>query len=281
NRQTRASFSSESTVSLQSPNLRDRGKSLFLCLASIVITVVCFSSPSAQTSSRGWEWQNPLPQGNAISAIRFAGDKLHGWAVGADGVILYTNDGGFRWEHQPTRLVNALNGLYVFDRQHAFAVGARGLVVETRNAGDKWLEVATPTKDHLYAITFAADNAARGWAVGTYGCILATTNGGATWTIQKTPTRAHLYSVSFTNKNLGVAVGDRGTVLRTSDGGKHWKEVVRLGNLPFTGVALISEKRAIAVGYGGRIITSEDGGTVWEPVDSLVSDDLLAVCFID
>ncbi|HYW71382.1 MAG TPA: YCF48-related protein, partial [Pyrinomonadaceae bacterium] len=85
-----------------------------------------------QSRGRGWEWQNPLPQGNAISAIRFAGDQLHGWAIGADGVILYTTDGGFRWETQPTRLVNALNGLYVFDRQHVFAVGARGLILETR-----------------------------------------------------------------------------------------------------------------------------------------------------
>ena len=94
------------------------------CLAAIIAFSVC-AVVRMQTAGRGWEWQNPLPQGNAISAIRFAGDKLHGWAVGADGVILYTSDGGFRWETQPTRLVNALNGLYVFDRQHVFVVGAR------------------------------------------------------------------------------------------------------------------------------------------------------------
>ncbi|HSQ23760.1 MAG TPA: YCF48-related protein, partial [Pyrinomonadaceae bacterium] len=204
------------------------------CLAALLAAVLSLST-GAQVAERGWEWQNPKPQGNAISAIRFAGDKLHGWAVGADGLILYTTDGGFRWEHQPTRLVNALNGLYVFDRQHAFAVGARGLVITTRNAGEKWIEAKTPTKDHLNSITFAPDNPARGWAVGTYGCILATIDGGANWVTQKSPTQAHLYSVSFFNRYVGLAVGDRGTVVRTNDGGRHWKEVVRMGLLPFTG----------------------------------------------
>jgi len=96
-------------------------------LAAILFAIVCFGTAAgtfAQTSNRGWEWQNPLPQGNAISAIRFASDKLHGWAVGADGVILYTANGGFRWESQQTRLVAALNGLYVLDRQRALVVGA-------------------------------------------------------------------------------------------------------------------------------------------------------------
>ena len=69
-----------------------------LCLG-VVTPVVA----PAQTSDRGWEWQNPLPQGNAISAIRFAKDKRHGWAVGADGVILYTTDGGFSWTSQRSR----------------------------------------------------------------------------------------------------------------------------------------------------------------------------------
>ena len=150
------------------------------CLAAIIVASVC-AVVRTQTAGRGWEWQNPLPQGNAISAIRFAGDKLHGWAVGADGVILYTADGGFRWENQPTRLINALNGLYVFDRQHAFAVGARGLILETRNGGEKWIEIKTPAKDHLYSITFAADDRRHGWAVGTYGCIVTTSDGGASW----------------------------------------------------------------------------------------------------
>src|SRR5207253_7337149 len=104
------------------------------CLAAIIAVSVC-AVVRTQTAGRGWEWQNPLPQGNAISAIRFAKDQRHGWAVGADGVILYTADGGFRWVAQHTRSVAGLNGLYVFDRLRAFAVGARGTGLKTANGG--------------------------------------------------------------------------------------------------------------------------------------------------
>jgi photosystem II stability/assembly factor-like uncharacterized protein len=61
--------------------------------------VVFVALASGQT--RGWLWQNPLPQGNAINAVRFAADKRHGWAVGSNGTILRTEDGGFSWEAQP------------------------------------------------------------------------------------------------------------------------------------------------------------------------------------
>ena len=43
-----------------------------------------------QPQPSGWEWQNPLPQGNTINSVRFAADKRHGWAVGSDGAILRT-----------------------------------------------------------------------------------------------------------------------------------------------------------------------------------------------
>src|SRR6266404_1410952 len=121
-------------------------------LVAVVTLILLAGATSifAQTADRGWEWQNPRPQGNAISAIRFASDKLHGWAVGADGVILYTADGGFQWESQQTRLVAALNGLYVLDRQRALVVGAPGVVLTPRHAGARWIAVPTPTKDHLY-----------------------------------------------------------------------------------------------------------------------------------
>ena len=116
-----------------------RSKSTKLILTCLIVTV-CFGVAAGQSVDRGWEWQNPLPQGNAIAAIRFAKDQRHGWAVGADGVILYTTDGGFSWASQRTRVVATLNGLCVFDRRRAIAVGARGTVLRTLNGGKRWTQ---------------------------------------------------------------------------------------------------------------------------------------------
>src|SRR5437764_12577071 len=146
-----------------------RARAWLVCLACVA---ACACVVAAQQTERAWVWQNPLPQGNAIYAVRFASDKRTGWAVGADGVILHTTDGGFRWEEQHAETPVPLYGLYVKDAKTAVAVGARGLVLTTVNGGRRWLVHETNAgKDganHLYSVSFTSD-ALRGWAVGSYG----------------------------------------------------------------------------------------------------------------
>src|SRR3712207_2511147 len=93
---------------------------------------------TAAAQMRGWLWQNPLPQGNALNTIRFAEDGQRGWAVGADGVILRTDNGGFTWEQQTSPAVATLYGLFVEDRERAVVVGARGVVLRTDDGGREW-----------------------------------------------------------------------------------------------------------------------------------------------
>src|SRR5687768_15077537 len=185
---------------------------------ALFLLLTTFSTvATAQSPARTWQWQNPLPQGNAINAIRFAPDKKHGWAIGSDGAILRTKNGGFEWEPQTSPALTTLNGLYVKDKDRAVVVGARGLILLTTNGGDKWLAKPSGSKDHLYGVTFAPEENSHGWAVGSYGRVLATTDGGLTWRTQNTPLRSHLFCVSFADKDRGVAVGDRGALIVTQD----------------------------------------------------------------
>src|SRR3712207_5275033 len=85
------------------------------CLFWLAIVGVCAFDALAQ--SRGWLWQNPLPQGNALYSVRFAADKKHGWAIGGDGVILRTEDGGYVWEEQKSTVATTLYGLFVKDKK--------------------------------------------------------------------------------------------------------------------------------------------------------------------
>ena len=172
-----------------------------------------------QPQPSGWEWQNPRPQGNTINAVRFAADQKHGWAVGSDGAILRTRNGGFQWEPQLSPTITTLYGLYVRDKSRAVISGAGGLIMTTANGGSTWVTRATGTKDHLFALTFAPGDPMHGWAAGTFGALLATTDGGVTWNRQATKTSAHLFSVAFFDAKLGIAVGSRGTLLVTNNGG--------------------------------------------------------------
>src|SRR5215213_2667449 len=134
-----------------------RVRAWLLCLACAAVCAA--GAGAAAQAERAWAWQNPLPQGNAIHAVRFAADKRTGWAVGADGVILHTADGGFRWEEQYAQTPVPLYGLYVKDAKTAVAVGARGLVLTTSNGGSRWVTHETAAKgesaNHLYSVSFA------------------------------------------------------------------------------------------------------------------------------
>jgi photosystem II stability/assembly factor-like uncharacterized protein len=158
-----------------------------------------------------WQWQNPLPQGNALNSIKFANDKRHGWTIGSDGSILHTSNGGFSWEPQMSPASTTLFGLYVYDRARAVISGAGGVILTTKNGGEKWVQRQTGTKDHLFAVTFAPQDPLRGWAAGTFGSMIATTDGGLTGRAQKTKTSAHLYAVSYIYDMNGNAVRTLGT----------------------------------------------------------------------
>src|SRR3712207_2523593 len=110
-----------------------------LCLACALVCAAALTAAAQGGAQRPWEWQNPLPQGNAIYAVRFAADKKTGWAVGADGVVLRATDGGDRWEEQHSGVAAPLYGLFVKDAKTAVAVGARGQVLTTDNGGRRWV----------------------------------------------------------------------------------------------------------------------------------------------
>ena len=134
-----------------------------------VLLVICPLAGQAQDPDRGWQWQNPLPQGNSINAIRFAPNKRHGWAVGSNGVVLTTSNGGFEWQEQLSPTNTTLYGMYVKDRSRVVVTGARGVVMTTSNGGSKWVLRKTNIRDHLFAVTFAPQDPLKGWAVGTFG----------------------------------------------------------------------------------------------------------------
>ena len=76
----------------------------------------------AQESPGWWRWMNPRPQGNPLYAIQFR-DERAGIAIGRDGVILRTNNGGTDWESVRTPLRTPLYGLALMGRKMTRGVG--------------------------------------------------------------------------------------------------------------------------------------------------------------
>src|SRR4051812_33425712 len=114
-----------------------------------ILCVLCGSMFAQKRSALGWAWQNPLPQGNPLFSINFAKDKNTGFAVGADGTILRTDNGGFNWRSQMSPVNTIFSSVYVKDSLNAVAVGARGVILQTTDGGKNWVQRVTEAKDHL------------------------------------------------------------------------------------------------------------------------------------
>jgi hypothetical protein len=131
----------------------------------------------------------------ALRAVRFV-DKNEGWAVGDQGVIWHTIDGGKTWERQPSGTRASLRAVQFLTPYTGFVVGR----VELPNAA------------------------------GSQGVVLATTDGGATWREVTSTLLPGLNAVQFFDETRGVVAGS-GTdsyptgAFMTADGGRTWKPI--------------------------------------------------------
>ena len=190
---------------------------LALCLG---VTLVCGGMAFAQ---EGWYWQNPLPQGNTLTAVSFT-DANTGTAVGRGGTILHTTNGGATWVSQSSGTTEYLLGVSFTDANTGTVVGAKHFggpftltILRTTDGGATWVSQSSGTTGWLEDVSFTDTNT--GTAVGSGGTILRTTDGGATWVSQSSGTTLWLNGVSFTDTNTGTVVGSGGTILRTTTGG--------------------------------------------------------------
>jgi photosystem II stability/assembly factor-like uncharacterized protein len=116
-----------------------------------------------------------------LYAVTFQDDGQRGWAVGTDGTILSTRDGGHTWQTQSSGSKSRLFAVtFSSDGQRGWAVGSEGTILSTRDGGDTWEAQWGGTNSELHAVTFT-DDGQRGWAVGDDGRILITRDGGRTW----------------------------------------------------------------------------------------------------
>jgi photosystem II stability/assembly factor-like uncharacterized protein len=107
--------------------------------------------------------------GRRLNAVWFATHE-RGWAVGGEGVIIATNDGGRTWRPQTSGVGDDLYDVKFFDESEGWAVGRGGTMLHTNDGGRTWTDarrVTTHALERLYTI------GRRAWAVGFGGTVVA------------------------------------------------------------------------------------------------------------
>jgi photosystem II stability/assembly factor-like uncharacterized protein len=192
-------------------------------------------------------------------------DAARGWAVGKNGGILATTNGGASWRPQVapfTERPPQLQDVAFTDASRGWAVGVQGTVLVTTDGGATWrVQVAPGAHPDLKAVAFP--DPAYGIAVGDKG---QTVNYYEyRWARQVSGTTVNLNGVSFVDATHGWAVGVQGTVRATDDGGRTWKPMDAKTNDGLLGVSFSSTRNG-AIVSAGEAWTTDDGGGRWSDI---------------
>lgn len=126
-----------------------------------------------KTMDGGTTWQLQDVRGDLFRSI-YCVDEQHVWAVGYNGTIIHTGDGGAHWEHQRNGdniLLKKyrLRAVAFKDINVGYAAGDKGLILKTTDGGAHWSEFKQLTDKDLKCMTIHPDGSL--WVAGADGVV--------------------------------------------------------------------------------------------------------------
>lgn len=241
-----------------------------------VFTLIVLSS---MLSYAGWE----KLKSNTTEWLTdvFFVDESYGFAVGTNGAILKTIDGGNNWISNSIDRNEWLTSIYFLSKDKGFIVGTNAIVISTTNGGSSWQYSYLPYNLNFSEIFFIDEMT--GWIVGGTadedGIILKTTDGGNSWVPLLTGFFSSLSGVKFKSNDLGYAVARNGTFLRTTNGGTSWSSEV-ITSYVLQDVELVNNDIWVT-GDHGTLMKSTDDGQTWIVLPKKSEDHLYKAVFFD
>ena len=241
----------------------------------------------------------PQPRTNDLSSVCLV-NATTGWAVGSEGAMMKTVNGGATWTSQKSDTANRLLSVAFTDTSHGWAVGDAGSILVTSDGGRHWTTQHSGTGLQLNSVAFT--DRSHGWAVGERGVILATTDGGRHWKVQRRPDYGiddrSVLSVSFTDSKHGRAIEQimhdgwdyySCGMLVTADGGAHWTTqdvdlYQWLNAATFTDASHGWGVGCSSVLFSAPLFTiwsTVNGGSTWTSSTTGPAQDLNSVSFAD
>ncbi|MBO3273931.1 WD40/YVTN/BNR-like repeat-containing protein [Pseudomonas schmalbachii] len=215
--------------------------------------------------------QAQVPVDLLLTAVHFV-DEHNGWAVGHDGVILHSGDGGQSW-------IKQLDGVAINALMLKWAEAEVARLEAASDADDEALDNALFALDDARAGAASGPsrplldvwfrNAREGWAVGAYGMIVHTADGGQSWEYLSSldnPERLHLNAVLGLADGSLLVAGEGGRLYRSSDGGRTWQPAQQPTQASLYKLLQLADGRLLALGFGDTLLSSQDQGQNWQSV---------------
>ena len=225
------------------------------------------------SDNQGQDWrQASVPVSADLNALTFPTPQ-EGWAVGNDGVVLHSRDGGVNWAVQlDGRKIGALVTTHYRSMAQAHPddeqwpqFAAEGQRLEQEGADKPFLGVWFTDARH-------------GYVVGVFNLILRTDDGGENWVPMQdrtdNPQGLHLNAIRAVGDDLYVA-GEQGLLLKWN--ARQQRFVALSGPYQGTWFGILGRPGEVLVyGLRGHVARSLDGGQSWTKVDTGLGQSITA-----
>lgn len=245
-------------------------------------------------------------QDAAINDVCFV-DPQRGWAVGDQGLILRTTDGGQNWfesgrvgiESDDRSLLSKLNrmqpvtesvkqnpircqlnSVHFVDSMNGWIAGSytipyvgrsRAIVMKSKDGGVTWLPIEGVVLPKISRLNFQSHT--HGWAIGQAGSlyktgIFYTNNGGQSWSTEGAKKLLNWRDADPIGGLDLVTVSQTGK-LGVVRSSEYEPSVILSRDRPnIRAVRMLDEKNGWAAGDNGTLLSTQDGGASWRPVDT-------------
>lgn len=216
----------------------------------------------------------------SLRAVQFV-DRNEGWAVGDDGVIWHTIDGGQTWERQPSgtraslrsiHFVNPYVGWIAGREELPYGGGSVGCLLYTSDGGLKWRACGRNAMPGLNQVRFVNERV--GFVAGDGSDqfptgLFSTNDGGRNWQPVAGLRYTSWLAADFSNEKSGVLVGAWSRLGAYHEGTIGKPDIDTVPGRNLNGIVL-DGRRAVAVGHGGAVLLSKDSaGLFWSFADNI------------
>ncbi|MCO4798010.1 MAG: hypothetical protein KC484_02265 [Colwelliaceae bacterium] len=233
-------------------------------------------------------WQQvQVPTQSTLTAVTFI-NSLLGWAVGHDGVILHSSDGGLTWEIQQflPHIQKPLLDVAFKNAKDGVALGAYGLFFRTTDGGNTWIQeyhTSLLTQDDLdYLEELKQEDeqiyleerssilphfnrvfldGRTTYLVGEVGLIAKSYDFGQNWQRFDDIYQGSFFDLARTQHGNLLAVGLRGNSFRSLTNGTPWQKSETFVTTLLNSIVVAGDKQLFILGNNGVLLESNDDGS--------------------
>lgn len=227
----------------------------------------------------GLTWkQIPSPTRTTLTAVYFA-DADEGWAVGHNGIMLHSSNGGEWWENVNSELEPDMSYLdvYFIDRDRGFIIGAYGEFRRTEDGGKTW-EQEWISEEELHFNRISAGQDGYVYLAGESGTLMQSKNQGRTWETLKSPYYGSSFGVLSVDKSILLLYGLRGNIFLTEDRSESWRQIENDVPVLLSSGVLLRNGLIVLTGQGGNLFVSRDLGKsfkLWKQPELIGTSELV------